>query len=113
MSVSLREAGYTPATAQNAKVNISSTPALVAAIKYELSHYQAPAHERAALARQKMLQVLLKGSDANALKACELVGKDREVQMFNPDTQIGVFISAGSKELDNLLQAADSAGDGT
>ena len=91
MGKALLDAGYAEASAHNPSLVISSTPSLVAAIQAELGHYQFAPEKRARVIRQRLLKTVLTGNDANANRACELAGKDKEVRLFEADTQINIL----------------------
>ena len=91
LGAALRDAGYAESVCKNPTANIEKTPALVAAIQAELGHYQFAPEKRARVIRQRLLKTVLTGNDANANRACELAGKDREVRLFEADTQVNIL----------------------
>jgi hypothetical protein len=96
------QAGYSKSVSRNPGQVIAETPALVAAIRAELGHYEFAPAQRSRLIRQRLLKTVLTGNDANANRACELAGKDRDVRLFEPDVSVNIlnaYVPAGITEL--------------
>ena len=107
----LRDAGYAESVCKNPSANISKTPALVAAITAELGHYTFAPETRARLIRQRLLKTVIQGNDANANRACELAGKDKEIRMFEADTQVNIlnaFVPAGVSEAIDSIELGET-----
>lgn len=87
----LREAGYSWYSSRIPGKIIDSTPALVQAIKDELRHYEHTPAQRATLIRSRLVKEVLEANSRDAIRACEVAGKDHEVRLFVPEQQIGIF----------------------
>lgn len=91
LNSSMIAAGYSEKSARQGKARLSN--ACLAALMDEgitLGKTIKP-EDRAAWVRGKLLQNTIDGKDV-AVKSLELLGKDKEVQMFTPDSQVGVII---------------------
>ena len=105
----LRKAGYSASSARIPGAIIASTPGIIEAIKQELAHYETSPAERATLIRKRLVKEVLTAKSSDAIRACEVAGKDKEVRLFEPETVIGVFAVATSDKLDKLLQTSQLA----
>lgn len=103
MGAALVDAGFSKSTARIPGATIRNTPAIIAAIQAELSHYGVSPQQRALLIRQRLVKEVLTAKSSDAIRACEVAGKDKEVRLFEPETVIGVFAVATSEKLDKLL----------
>ena len=105
------DAGYSKSVSRNPGQVIADTPALVAAITAELGHYTFAPETRARLIRQRLLKTVIQGNDANANRACELAGKDKEIRMFEADTQVNIlnaFVPAGVSEAIDSIELGET-----
>lgn len=102
---SLIDAGYSPSTARVPSAVIQRTPAIIEALKQNMSQYEAGPQERAKLIRNRLVMEIVTAKSSDAIRACEVAGKDREVRLFEPDVQIGVFSISSSDKLTKLLTA--------
>lgn len=100
-------AGYSKSVSRNPGQIIADTPSLVAAIQAELGHYTFAPETRARLIRQRLLKTVIQGNDANANRACELAGKDKEVRMFEADTQVNILNAHIPLELAQVIDSID------
>lgn len=108
---SLRKAGYSESCVKNPSALISETPAIVAAIRAELAHYEFSPEQRAQFIRQRLVKTILTGKDVDANRACELAGKDKQVRMFDPDTQVNILNAFVPTDVSGLLDEPKSFAD--
>lgn len=95
---SLLAAGYSENVARQGKKAISQKLWGVLADEKIKIGKALSAEDRAAYVRGGLLENTFKGKD-NAVKSYELLGKDKEVQMFTPDSQVGVIILQAPQDL--------------
>lgn len=81
---SLIAAGYSPAQARKGLARVVKSKGLMDAIRDELAKF--PPDVRAGLVRLRLIQNLLTGED-RATKSAQLLGRDKEVNMWQADPQ--------------------------
>ena len=96
--------GYAPSTARNPGITITNTPALVAALKAELAHYETPPAERVQLIRRRLVKEILEAHASDAIRAAEVAGKDKELRLWQPDVQVGIFQSNAPGGITHLFE---------
>jgi phage terminase small subunit len=91
-------AGYSPKVARQGKHKLSKASwAALADEKIKIGKTLS-AEDRAAYVRGGLMENTLAGKD-QAVKSYELLGKDKEVQMFTADSQIGVIVLQAPQDL--------------
>jgi hypothetical protein len=95
MNEALLAAGYTPAQAKKGKAKLPAV--LVRALiehggrRYMEMGQALSAQEQELIVRGRLLANAISGKD-QAVKSLELMGKDRRVNMFTPDSQVGIIV---------------------
>jgi hypothetical protein len=113
----LKSAGYSPKTSAVGSQNIArNSRGLREALAEEL-HELAKAREhlpmaqaRADVIRTQLMWNMLRGAKPGSNEAAKLLGQDREVNMWEPETAVGVAVSVGAVpvELRSELLEAES-----
>lgn len=95
---SMVEAGYSPASANHGRGALSQACLDALAKRGIRFGKKYDPQKRAHLVRGKLLENVLLGQD-KAVKSLELLGKDKELGMFTPDSQVGVIILSAPKDV--------------
>lgn len=112
----MRKAGYAASYADNGISAIRQSPGLTLAV---LDEFQAlkrsglpDAEARGAFIRWRLLGNVLAGQD-RAVQSLKLLGQDRDVSMFVPESQVGVVIVQAPAESVAMLDALGNSAKGS
>lgn len=88
-----RAAGYSPKSALSSKLPKSTMAQLIemAGGRAKLGQVFKPA-ERADIVRGTLTRIALTGDESNQIRAAELIGKDREVAMWQSESMVGAVV---------------------
>lgn len=94
---SMLEAGYSQVSANNGKNSLSDACKDALLRKRGALGKRFTPQERTEILRGSLLENVALGKDT-AVKSLELMGKDKELGIFTPDSQVGVIILTAPKE---------------
>ncbi len=98
-----RAGGYSVSTSRNPSKQLRKTPALLAAIREKLAEFDSTPGERTQLVRRRLTQIVTVGRDSDSISAAKLLGQDKEVRMWEPETKIGLLAMEVPTGMDEIL----------
>lgn len=113
LGTALKDAGYSEACQRNAGQVIRDTPAILAASKALLEHYDFSPENRKRFIRQRLMKEVLTARSSDAIRACEVAGKDKEIRLFEADTQVNIlnaYVPGGISEVFDVEAVTEEAG---
>lgn len=99
----LRSSGYSKNTSRNPGRILREAPALLEAIKEKLAEFDSTPGERTQLVRRRLTQIVTVGRDSDSISAAKLLGQDKEVRMWEPETKIGLLAMEVPPGMDEIL----------